>query len=208
MRGGAGIVERYTSAVIPQDQHASRAPEQPDDRPPRRRYSVRGRLLRSIAQTRRVPATGNLGRWLVFPFSVAVVWWGASAIAGVWGSFFEETTYTQLLYVAMCIVGVWTSVRAPLWGVRLGPDYVLIVSWWRSYRVPFEDVFAVRHITYEGLLVGAGDPIFGERMRMIRLKLQNGDELDLPGTLFRRGNVRRIVQPIKDAMGITHPTRP
>ena len=49
---------------------------------------------------------------------------------------------------------------------------------------------------------------FGERMRMIRLKLQNGDELDLPGTLFRRGNVRPIVQPIKDAMGITHPTRP
>ena len=114
----------------------------------------------------------------------------------------------QLLAVAMLVMSVWTSVRAPLWGIRLGPDYVLIVSWWRSYRVPFEDVFAVRHITYEGLLVGAGDPIFGERMRMIRLKLQNGDELDLPGTLFRRGNVRPIVQPIKDAMGITHPTRP
>jgi hypothetical protein len=207
MRGGVGIVGRYTSAVIPQDQRASRAPEQPGDRPPRRRYAVRGGLLRGIAQTRRVPATGNLGRWLVFPFSVALAWFGVSGIAGAWGPFFEQTTYMQVVSIAMLAMGVWTSVRAPLWGIRLGADYVLVVSWWRSYRVPFEDVFAVRHVTYEGLIVGAGDPIFGERMRMIRLKLQNGDELDLPGTLFRRGNVRRIVQPIKDAMGITHPTR-
>jgi len=163
--------------------------------------------MRAVGQTRRVPTTGNLGRWLVFPFSVALAWFGISGITGAWGSFLEETAYMQLLYLATLVMSVWTSVRAPLWGIRLGPDYVLIVSWWRSYRVPFADVFAVRHITYEGLLVGAGDPIFGERMRMIRLKLQNGDELDLPGTLFRRGNVRRIVQPIKDAMGITHPTR-
>lgn len=174
----------------------------------KQRYAIRSGGFALFGSTKRVKATGNLGRLLILPLSLMVATLGLTGFF-VWGEpFLEKTMHLQLVLVVCSFVGLYTLIRSPFWGVRLGDDSVIVISWWRSYRIPFDEVFAIRHVEYEGLIVGVGDPIFGSRLRMICFKLHNGDELNFPGTLFRRGNATKILQPLKAAMDIRHPTRP
>lgn len=157
---------------------------------------ARGReVIRGSAQGARAFAVAV---WTLCSFCVAV-----DALNNGW----SPIDQLPALAVAFAI-----GVRPWFMGVEVTKGEIVVRSWFRSYRYRREDIVAVSHTGYSGMLnrlndEGWYDPLSGWG-QILAIRTATGDRRAFPGTLSSRKRMARTVESLRRACDIAQPRSP
>lgn len=97
------------------------------------------------------------------------------------------------------LVLIW--LRAALMGIFVSRDEMVIRSWFRNYRIPFDAIVSIDFVPYEGFLNQNAishrvDPFY-RAARILRLGISGRGLHDYPSTIGGRRRLERIVGELR-----------
>lgn len=112
-----------------------------------------------------------------------------------------------LALLPLCPLFLYWMIRPWFMGVWLSDHEVVICSWYRTYRIPVEDVASASVTGYLGLLskgVIRWIPFVGP-VGTLFIAQRSGRRRDYPGTIARRKQALRLAWHIRQHAGIDRP---
>lgn len=99
-------------------------------------------------------------------------------------------------------------VRSLMIGVYVDGKTLIIVSWWRTYRFPAEQVTEVLIAQYSGYINRWADgDVMGRHVSVLGVEMRGADRL-FPATAMTNAAAREVVPAIADALGVGYEVFP
>lgn len=89
-------------------------------------------------------------------------------------------------------------------GIRVRPDRVVVVSWFRTIHVRRDEIVKVLHQPYFGLLTGGvgGNNSFSSRMQMLGFRTADGRDRVFAGTIAPNRKARSLARTLSAELGV------
>lgn len=152
----------------------------------------------------RVKKSGNAMRLHMQGFGlVALALWPAYKLSGQVETFTSPIDFIlgNLVPLFFC----WIGIISFFWGVYITPNYLIIVSWSRIYRIRNEDIRSISLVNYSGWFSGASRRAPGAKSFMFLFRLGEDEHKRIfPGTLCYRKSAEIQLTQISEHLGVPY----
>lgn len=141
----------------------------------------------------RVPGAGRAAR------SFALITWGLALFFLMQGGWLSRLDAPITWF--WLVPAVYFPVRSLFFGVFVSDEWLTVVSWFRTYRIPRRIIKAVNETYYDGFMTywASHD---GSRVRMIGISMSSSHEKHFQVTITTRRGSQRIVEALATRLSL------